>query len=1259
MDVDEGSFAGIAQMLASQCLNVGQIASECRRYVKSLKTYVASEAAAAFGVLLTVPELQSNCIRLEALAHLAVTHSKGNRIMTDDFVRQGFSTLGKTHCARMEDPAEDVFVSNIATPRGNFRVLEGVWESAGFHLQRVVNLIEEMPKDSSYDIFRDPVYALLKLSDAVCERAGLIRFMLGGAIPSKVIPPQIKNMTMLARKRLFFTRADVTNLDIDPQDLTSFYFDFSARDDLSSQVIGHTLLERYPLSYESDGLFVMLPTAISAAIRRYVYECADVGRMRDQFVMALAAEFAETLSNTPLMGLNTDAPIEFHRMGKSLFANVSIKADEGRQLHLLFLMDTLEDFENGGLVGRNPDETKDTAAIEMSLNEVYESASKQEGFRDGISLIVGCGIGRLSVSTFNWTPRSDWKVEHLSAADLVTLSWSPGITPLILWRVTSAREKLSELNVTLQNINGLLNLIAWGQSQDGHLVPHGELPDEFADVGQSTLIAIDQTSFRELRHNVAISCDVHMECDVSGVWREVRKEADSLYPEDSEKTLYVAWERSSSGTFPAVYVSKNRTWWCNLQAPNTHDGHNIYQRWRMVSVWLSRSVPALEQIFTSLPDGPILWIAEFLGDLGQAPQEVVQMSAADARKNISSESDKSKNVIKTVATPDYELSHFNIDNVAERALVGALVDSVMDLTGETLAQEKKEELVNKIVGHASARMTHAIKARHYRDFVRNSNKKLPVKLNRMDDGELRLGLGWRVRDRSEGANIEDKVSCIAFLNRLVRHLEDELCVELRKFNRARLIRAALRNIERASIDKDLWKKTAAANMSLHERKEEALAVMAKHDSALNAVSLDCRIVLEIAICESPIEGGLVPGKLDLSRLMAKAGLIVMFGGWSDAIRWDVMEPVLRVTPLGDVHGRVGYIEEIIDPFGRAAHDKQVEGDVKDYGENLEDRPVEKSIEGKFDAAFIQAWNQECGLSIDDLRAFIERVENLGVTRSTLVLEVRRSELLAAKLGDTQLAPEVAAKAIEFLLFRPRQSWRDIPDGYTEQDIQPWRFRRRLSPLRKPLFQVTTEDDPVIFVAPGFLIDAWMYMFRNYYEGDFPSRQLSPLMKSWAGKVADDNGKKFNAAVCKRMSELGWKAESEVMISKLLRMGFDRNYGDVDVLAWDETTGRVLVIECKDLQYKKTYGEIAEQLSDFRGEIGPDGKPDHLLRHLDRVDLIRQHLDAVKWHLKIPSIKVIESHLIFKNPVPVEYALKHMHDRVVVHSFGELGIGRVK
>ena len=97
----------------------------------------------------------------------------------------------------------------------------------------------------------------------------------------------------------------------------------------------------------------------------------------------------------------------------------------------------------------------------------------------------------------------------------------------------------------------------------------------------------------------------------------------------------------------------------------------------------------------------------------------------------------------------------------------------------------------------------------------------------------------------------------------------------------------------------------------------------------------------------------------------------------------------------------------------------------------------------------------------------------------------------------------------------------------------------------------------------------------------------------------------------------------------------------------------MVIECKDVHYRKTYGEIAEQLSDFRGEITSDGKADMLKKHLDRVSVVRGDFASVKKYVGITDATEIESHLVFKNPVPMQYAAHNIGKLVQVLLYDDL------
>jgi len=1231
------------------------IISENEKLLRDLVSFDPLRLAATFSGLLTVPELQSNCIRLEILVHLALAFGGGQRKPTDKIVARLFSQTGDGIAGRQEDPAEDVFVSLIATRRGNFRLLEGAWETAGFYLQRVVNALERIPAGPRYDYILDCVYALLRLSDLVCERAELVRYQLGNVSPEQVLPKKLTDASRALQRRVRFTAAELAAHGISVDHLAAFGFIASTRSGLANESIGHSTLERYPIAHRNGEFFFLLPTATSAAIRRYVVEEMDSLGLRDSFVHTVADEYAKLFSGTPLLGKHSGAPIEFRRTANGILAGAMTRADRGLYVNFVFFVDTLEEFETGGLIGTSPNPTPLAGDVDRWIDEAYAAARKDPDFREMMTLLVGCGIGRGIVNFVSSQELEHRRLEFVGAADLLTLSWLPEFSALSLWRILEGQDKLKGLGVELQNINGLLNMVAWARSLGGHLVPHGEVPEDFGKDDVPSFIMIEQNALRTVRHEALVTWDEHVVLDMDGKWTKVCKNAQSLFAEDRNQPYYMTQHRRNRQWPAGIYETAARVWWCEIETPEGTPSYWVYEHSRMLKIWLCRAVPVLELALPALPAGPLLLRVSFEGRLGDhdAKGERKFLTFEDAKAAIAATADAAARTVSLVVGDAFEAALFHPENIAERALVEGIVEGFGGLAGKSLSLAEHASLVRSIVPDASARQSHAFITRSFRDYVRDSIPRSPVTIDADDGAIIKLGLGWRVRDRRLGGDIRGKDACTAFLNDVVRLLEDELCADLRQFNREAVICWALDNHESAIRDRDNWSRTAAAVLSLHNDKEATLQGMAQHDAKLNAVFQATRLLVEFAICECPLQGRLNPGRFDMCRLMAKVMIIPGLGGWSDAMRWEAMEPIVRVTPLGDIHANLTFHEEVLAPYGRAGSDLRIQDSVENYAENLVEVEAKPTDLSAFPAEFWEAWKEEFGASFDETRKFIDFMENLGFKAKRAVLTLPKSALLDARLDGEPIAPQSVAALVEALTFKSRARWRDIPLEYDEKDRQPWRFRRRLSVLRKPLIQIDDASDPTIVIAPGILRDAFAYMFGNFHRGDYPLWQLKPKMKRWAGRSREQIGKEFSAAVATRLNELGWKTETEVKITKLLRKGFPRDYGDVDVLAWNPITGRVLVIECKDVQYRKTDGEIAEQLADFRGELGPDGKPDLLLRHLDRVDLISKSVPELMCYIGLDRPPRIESHLVFKNPVPMQFAWMRMAKRVALHIFAEV------
>jgi hypothetical protein len=1214
--------------------------------------------AATFAGLLTVPELQSNCIRLESLVHISLAFGHGRRKPVDKVIARLFSELGKGWLGYQEDPAEDVFVSLIRSPRGNFRVLEGVWESAGFELQRLVNTLERTPARSQFDYLRDTVYTLLQLSEAVCGRAKLARYQLGNEIPQDALPSKLIGLLGSIRRIVRFSEDELVSLGISVDQLAEFGFDPSRRSELANESIGNSFLERFPVGHRNGEVILLLPTAVSVAIRRFVIEKMNSLGLLHVFAAALAHEHAQLFSETPLIGTETGAPIEFQKTKDGLLAGAMTAADRGLYISFVFFSDTLEGFERGGMMGTYPpgDPSKLDKSIELWIDEAYHAAIKQPDFRECLTILVGCGIGR-AISVYKpQKHRDNWRLEFIGASDLVTLSWLEDFKALSLWRLMDSRERLAKLGVALQNMNGLLNIVGWARSLGGHLIPHGDMPNDFGKSGAPAFVMVQQNAVKDVRHEVVAHWNPHVTQDVDGKWINVRRDGRALFAEDNNTPFFMVEDKYADERWPrGVYETETRSWWMQFCTTRDTTGHWAYQRAMMLKTWICRMAPVLETALPELPDGPLLWRVEFTGRCGDVEgngrREFLTFEAALEAISMSLPGDG--RTVLLIATPEFEKAIYHPENIAERALVSRSAEAFAQLVKVTFTEERLRAVVQQIVQDTSARQAHGFMARHFRDYVRDSIWSKPVKIDPDDFAWLKLGLGWRKRSIDEGGDICGKENCTAYLNAIVRELEDEVCADLRALDRRSVIMFALNNHEAAINDRDNWRRTASAVLALHSDKEATLRTMAEHDFELNAVFHASRLAVEFAICESPVTGGRNPGRLDMSRLMAKLLTISSFGGWSAAIHWDAMEPRVRITPLGDIHANVSFHDEVLAPYARAGSDLLVGEAVKGYAKNLEEPVARPTDESTFPKEFWMALEEEFGASFDATRKFIDLIEDWGMKRGRAIFTMKKSELLKLAASEDGIGLEVAKQLTEGWTFAGRPRWRDVPDGYEERDRFPWRFRRRLTILRRPLLQLDDSEDPDIILAPGIIRDAFVYMVHNYHKGDFPLWQLKPKMRVWSGRSRDRIGHEFCQQVATKMRELGWNAETEVPVTKLLRRGFDQNYGDVDVVAWNKDLGRVLMMECKDVQHRKIEGEIAEQLSDFRGEIRPDGKPDHLLRHLRRIEIITVHPNEVAAYTGFGSAPKIEGHLVFKNPVPMKFAWERMESRMAIHLLADL------
>lgn len=1218
---------------ANLSVTIEEIANENKLLVRDLSRYDPTFAIPLLASLLTLPQLQSHCIRLETLVALAVVHCRGRKKASINEAVFWFSEIGKSQCVLGEDPAEDVFVSIVQDREGDYRLLEGVWEAAGFYTQRVLDVIATMPDHGQFGQIKKSVRALLAISDIVCEQAGLHRFQLGSderhpALSQRILPGR---NALLSRVTIPFN--DLDKHRIKPEDIEPFLFHPPMREELPAQHIGLSFLDRYPLMMQGENhLTVALPSAISVAVRDYVIATIIEDGFVETFDDILAQNYSKLFFDTPLLGGPTRAPVFWKKIGEHRCSNFYTKIDEGYFITLHLFLTSINIHLDGGFKRDYRDDGDLTESLQTSIDEVIKHLENQDNFKKGLVVLVGCGWGKGYVTEVAELDRPHWHFESMSAADLVRLSWLADMTPGYFWRIQDGLEAVEKAGVQIFNPNGILNLIGWVRSNKGHFVPHAQLPEGEISLEHPLVLNLPINLLREVRADSDHGLDRHRSVDNTGVWHDVQHALPSpFFSSDSARRVYASMDDVRNGTLTSVYEGFLRLW-ISLATPNITEKEVTFRLWEMANEWLHRIGNILDERCEAASRKVFKVYLEFR-DCDPPRGEDNKPTLEDLCPLCIVEPHSDPEAYKAVFQSGFLAAFAIAENVAERLFVRTLVRAYLHLLAVENSDEEANIVTAQVVPNEAARSFHLFRAQNFLDYVRDTLPEKLITIDPVDDATTRIGLGWRVLEKGESNKIEGVDACTRFLGKVVDVLLGEIYEKLKGFNRLSTLTRIVANCEKANAEEDHWKRTSAAILGLHGDEPGTTERYIEELSKFAGAAISSRILTEIALCICPAEDGTLVSDIELSKLIAHAALVVRLGGLSDAIYYNALSPELRISPLGDILFRDEFGRLVVEPMLARVAGERFVAEAPLQRRNYENPGIVSEAKGKVSDEFWDIWKIEMGFDLDEGRNIIGTLEDKGVEEHAAIFTIKKSVYLSLV---SSVVPEDAA--INFLdrfclVTRPR--WNKPPKGFNLKDIYPWRFGRRLSFVTRPILKVDESDDPLLIIAPGTLRKNFAYVVDGAYTGRLGQDffYTKEMRDTWWGKARE--GHTFNAEVAKALSEAGWQVRMNIGLPELLNRKLEQDFGDIDVLAWRSERQDVLVIECKDLSFARNYSEIAALLSEYQG-VETEGKPDSLKRHLNRVALLRDNLHLLQRFTGVQQPQVV-SWLVCSGVVPMQYA----------------------
>jgi hypothetical protein len=524
---------------------------------EAIKSYEPMKSAASLAALLTEPTCHANTLRIELLIHALLSVGKGRRIPdTPCLLKWLNGNADKTRTIGLEDPVEDVFVSNTVYQGENYRTFEGTWECNDFYLQRVLNAIETLPDSEDSRTLRLEIAAALKLSEQIARRRNLTGFSPGSGLDKGKLPlPSTKRLNSL-KSAVEFSREDLDRIGVAPADIAPFVLAREKWQGLVDGSIADSDLVRHPIVRAGRKWCVMLANAISPAVRHHILTWLASQGLEESFDRHLLIECLSIFENTPFFEATFPPNVVPQRIGNYVYTQLTREFDEGRYLHIVPVVDSISEYVRHGMIEPSANSTELCERLEKCIEETRNHFATEVGFKKGMSLVVMCGFGRPWMTVLP-SHHKNWNSVSISAPDFETLAWAIKAEPLRLWKLLEMRELLRTHGVDFINPNGILNFYSYWRDTSYFLVPRQ------LEFGRQRIhITIPTDSMTSLRHQIREAWDVHSLPLHSGLHTMVRRShVDSYFPDEDEKRIYVSIDALHGGELLGVVKGKNQLWW--------------------------------------------------------------------------------------------------------------------------------------------------------------------------------------------------------------------------------------------------------------------------------------------------------------------------------------------------------------------------------------------------------------------------------------------------------------------------------------------------------------------------------------------------------------------------------------------------------------------------------------------------------------------------------------------------------------------------
>ncbi|MGD9967484.1 MAG: hypothetical protein AB7Q23_10150 [Hyphomonadaceae bacterium] len=1178
------------------------------------------ELVAVLSGMMTNIQLQPNVARLEMIARAVAARGRGRVELDRPTLRRLLNELAhESHVTRLEDPPEEPFAARIVTRRGEFTHIKGTWEHATFTIETLLDTAEHAPDSEARTLALDEVYALLRISHAIATSAGVTPGVVSNGEPWTAIKAPTAGEQKRLANLVTFSTDRLTSIGVAEASIARFVSEPKSHGRSLKTTPGAAPFDSKPLLRLGATYVVVSPGALVAAIRLRLVEFARTNGIR-QFQRVLLNVALHRIDETSFMRLQQHIPAQ--QVGEFVIKSALMTVEPGRWVHIFAVADS---FQPGPILKPAPRQSDVGKLLRQSMRWAHDQAKAHGDYREGLTLIMGCGWGRaMKMSPIRRLPRG-WNICAAGCADIATIGNNASGHLIDVWRMLKLTYGMRQRGYEFQNPNGLLNQFGWWLKNGHQMIPeHLKVPVPFG-------IALPVDALTLPRAAAESQLGARSLATPAGDFsRVLAKNRGHYFEHPARDRQFASIDALRDKLLLGAIDCEPPCWVVVDNETSTASPEWRYQVWEAVLDWTARTLMVLEKERPDLiPDAPfsIQLIVDDPGIQYKEPEDEFDECPPETLKP---QYDREGRVLQFTFTPAW-CAHLAADsNIAERTLVSTLGQAIAALKNGAI---DGDDLAYAVMGGPHARHLHLLAALTARDILgsRSGHRFEPLSGSAECLAKLNLDtlLGEGV---TPGRSIEGVEACVDALHKVASNLAVILTNYIRRFDRQTLLAGAVGAAQRATYEEHYWRRSHKAQIGLYGDTPRGREIVFRHGMKINAVRIASRTIAEMAAAQSNSNGRLTPGDADMIELMTSASVLIHAAELSNQIAAGLTPASITFSPGGDILARRDFEEAVQDPLGQKLSDAHVDFALRGPQSNAE--PVDNPLN---DSDFVNAVTAEYGIGPEQLMQVQEALTKVCLDENQTTLTLRRDELEALLVGGVGVTAESAGFLIDRLLLPIRAKWAKPPPGHKQQDIDPWRFGRRLALTARPFIEVAPKPDQRILCAPILIEEALLFQLTRAYDGQLPQRYWqSGAMRSWSGRAGNRLGAAFNDELASMLRKRGIEARANVQPSALLGMKTPPHLGDADVVAWKPGTTTLWMLEAKDLGLARTSSEVADRLREYSPGQDARGKRSKLQRHLDRVAFVRAHLPyAARLTGFHPTS--LRAALVFSSPQPMMFA----------------------